>query len=109
VLEGCQARVDVADCVAEALELIGRAVPDIVVSDIGMPREDGYDLIREVRNLPPDRGGSIPAIALTAFARSEDRQRALRAGYQMHISKPLEPAELVAAIKSLTTLLHRPA
>jgi CheY-like chemotaxis protein len=66
-----------------------------------MPGEDGYDLIRKVRALPAGRGGKIPAIALTAYARTEDRLRALRAGYQMHISKPVELAELVAVMASL--------
>jgi CheY-like chemotaxis protein len=66
-----------------------------------MPGEDGYELIRKVRALPAERGGKIPAIALTAYARTEDRLRALRAGYQMHISKPVELAELLTVITSL--------
>jgi CheY-like chemotaxis protein len=66
-----------------------------------MPGEDGYELIRKVRALPAARGGKIPAIALTAYARTEDRLRALRAGYQMHIVKPVELAELVAVMASL--------
>jgi CheY-like chemotaxis protein len=85
----------------EALEAIERERPDLLISDIGMPGEDGYELIRKVRALPVGRGGKIPAIALTAYARTEDRLRALRAGYQMHISKPVELAELIAVIASL--------
>jgi CheY-like chemotaxis protein len=67
-----------------------------------MPGEDGYDLIRRVRALPSSRGGNIPAAALTAFARSEDRTRVLSAGYSIHIPKPVEPAELVAAVTTLS-------
>ncbi|HYG08492.1 MAG TPA: hypothetical protein VD835_00830, partial [Pyrinomonadaceae bacterium] len=65
------------------------------------PGEDGYTLIRKVRNLPPERGGRIPAAALTAYARAEDRMRALRAGFQLHVPKPVEPAELAAVVASL--------
>jgi PAS domain S-box-containing protein len=85
----------------EALELLPRIRPHLLVSDIGMPGNDGYDLIQEVRSLSPRDGGAIPAVALTAFARSEDRQRALLAGYQIHVSKPVEPAELIAVCASL--------
>jgi CheY-like chemotaxis protein len=72
-----------------------------MVSDIGMPQMDGYDLIRAVRSLPAEQGGRTPAVALTAFARSEDRTRAMMAGYQVHISKPVEPQELIATVASL--------
>jgi CheY-like chemotaxis protein len=72
-----------------------------LVSDIGMPDTDGFELLRRVRALGPAKGGKIPAIALTAFARSEDRTRALRAGFLVHISKPVEPAELVATVASV--------
>ncbi len=75
--------------------------PHVIVSDIGMPLEDGYDLIRRVRALGPQRGGSVPAVALTAYARSEDRMRSVLAGYQMHIAKPVEPAELITMVASL--------
>jgi hypothetical protein len=75
--------------------------PDVLLSDIGMPGEDGYELIRRVRELPPDRGGRTPAAALTAFARGEDRRRALRAGFQMHLAKPVEIQELAAVVASL--------
>jgi CheY-like chemotaxis protein len=71
------------------------------LSDIGMPDEDGYALIRQVRNLPPDRSGTIPAASLTAYAGAEDRRRALLAGFNMHVPKPVEPAELLAVVASL--------
>ncbi len=74
----------------------------MLVSDLGMPGEDGYALIRAVRALSPERGGSTPAVALTAYARSEDRTRSLMAGFQMHVAKPIEPAELITVIASLT-------
>ena len=77
VLERCGGRVEVAGSAAEAFELFCRSPPDMLVSDIGMPTEDGYALIRKVRALPADAGGRVPAIALTAFARTEDRTRAL--------------------------------
>jgi len=97
----CGAEVVTAGSAQEALEAIEAERPDLLVSDIGMPGEDGYELIRKVRALPAGRGGKIPAIALTAYARTEDRLRALRAGYQMHVSKPVELSELVAVMASL--------
>lgn len=101
VLEDCGAHVVLAASVAEALERVAADRPDVVLSDIGMPVEDGYDFMRKLRSLPPNAGGHTPAAALTAFARSEDRMRALRAGYQTHIAKPVDPAELVAVVASL--------
>lgn len=101
VLEQCGAQVAAVGSAAEALEAIERSRPDILVSDIAMPNEDGYDLIRKVRMLGLERGGQIPAIALTAYAGPEDRMRALSEGYQRHVPKPVEPAELVAVIASL--------
>jgi CheY-like chemotaxis protein len=86
---------------AEAFSSFTTSPPDVVVSDIEMPEENGYDLIRRLRGLPAERGGSIPAAALTAYARAEDRLRALRAGFQHHVSKPVQPAELVAVVASL--------
>ncbi|HYJ89263.1 MAG TPA: PAS domain S-box protein [Pyrinomonadaceae bacterium] len=74
---------------------------DIIVSDIGMPEEDGYELMRKVRALPPEQGGLVPAIALTGYAARKDRELALAAGYQLHLAKPIEPEDLVAAIASL--------
>ena len=91
----------VAGSAAEALEAIVADIPDLLISDIGMPGEDGYELIRRVRELPAENGGRVPAIALTAYARAEDRMQALRAGYQMHVPKPVELAELVAVAASL--------
>ena len=85
----------------EALEALQRFRPDILMSDIGMPGEDGYALIRQVRALPLDCGGATPAAALTAYARDEDRRRALSAGYQLHIAKPFSPQDLVTAVSSL--------
>jgi CheY-like chemotaxis protein len=87
--------------VVKALDAIKTELPDVLISDIGMPGEDGYDLIRRLRSLAPERGGKIPAIALTAYARVEDRLQALRSGYQMHVPKPVELAELVAVAASL--------
>lgn len=100
-LENCGALVTVACSVIKALDAIKTELPDVLISDIGMPGEDGYDLIRRLRSLAPERGGKIPAIALTAYARVEDRLQALRSGYQMHVPKPVELAELVAVAASL--------
>jgi CheY-like chemotaxis protein len=89
----------------EALALLAREPVDIIISDVGMPLMDGYELIRGIRasQAPWAR---VPAIALTAYARAEDRQRALIAGFQMHLSKPVEPRELIAGIASLVNLPH---
>jgi len=73
----------------------------VLVSDIGMPDVDGYEFLRRVRQLGPERGGAVPAVALTAFARSEDRVRALRAGFAVHVSKPVEPSEIAVTVASL--------
>jgi CheY-like chemotaxis protein len=100
-LERCQAEVMTAGSAEEAMRGVRDFTPDVIVSDIGMPSKDGYQFIREVRRLGPADGGRIPAIALTAFARSEDRTRSLLAGYQVHLSKPIESPELVAAVASL--------
>lgn len=86
---------------SEALQLLRKAPPDVLVTDIGMPGEDGYSLIRKVRQRPASEGGEVPAIALTAFARSEDRRRAILSGFQMHVSKPVEPSELIAMVANL--------
>jgi PAS domain S-box-containing protein len=101
-LEFLGAKVKVVGSAAEAIESLRGNVPDILISDIGMPGTDGYDLIRQVRALPPDRGGKVPAIALTAYTRVEDRLQALRAGYDMHVPKPVELAELVAVAASVS-------
>jgi PAS domain S-box-containing protein len=85
----------------EALDVLEQWKPDVLVSDIEMPGGDGYGLIQKIRALTPERGGTIPAVALTAYARAEDRMRSLSAGYQMHVAKPAEPVELAIVIASL--------
>jgi CheY-like chemotaxis protein len=101
MLSQCEAEVTTAESASAGLELIRTHRPDVIISDIGMPGMDGYQFIREVRSLPPADGGKTPAIALTAFARSEDRTRAMLAGYHVHVSKPIEPQELIATVGSL--------
>jgi signal transduction histidine kinase/ActR/RegA family two-component response regulator len=101
VLVDCDATVFVAGSANEALPMLGEHRPHVLVSDIGMPEVDGYEFLRRVRLLERERGGRIPAVALTAFARSEDRTRALRAGFLLHIAKPVDPSELVATIASV--------
>jgi CheY-like chemotaxis protein len=101
VLCQCGAEVVSAESAAEAFKIMTTAQPDLLISDIGMPDEDGYEFIRRVRALPAEQGGRVPAIALTAYARVEDRMEALRAGYQMHVPKPVELAELAAVASSL--------
>jgi PAS domain S-box-containing protein len=86
---------------AEALDVFTRELPDVLISDIGMPDEDGYELIRKLRALPVDQGGLTPAIALTGYASRKDRERALAAGYHEHMAKPVEQAEMIAAIARL--------
>jgi len=83
------------------LEVMDDWKPDVIVSDIGMPGQDGYELMRCIRSLPAERGGHTPAAALTAFTGREDRSKALASGYQTHISKPLEPSTLVAVLARL--------
>ncbi len=100
VLSRCGAEVRASSSAHDALEALQTWKADVLVSDIGMPGEDGYELIRKVREMEPDRGGCIPAVALTAYARGEDRIRALSAGFQMHVSKPVEPVELAAVVAS---------
>jgi CheY-like chemotaxis protein len=101
LLEDCGATVRTAASAGEALTLVSEELPDVLISDIGMPDEDGYRLIRRLRDLPPDKGGQVPAVALTAYARSEDRVKAMRGGYQHHVVKPVEPTELVAVVANL--------
>src|SRR5262249_25449488 len=94
-------------CVATAraaLELLSEGQFDVLLSDIGMPDVDGYEFIQKVRGLGNDRSRSIPAIAITAYARPDDRQKALLAGYQMQLAKPIDAPELVAAIASFRSL-----
>jgi signal transduction histidine kinase/ActR/RegA family two-component response regulator len=101
LLTRCGAEVTPARSASEAFRLLKQVHPDVMVSDIGMPFEDGYELMRKVRALSEENGGKVPAVALTAYARPEDRMRALRAGYQMHVSKPIELTELVTIVASL--------
>ncbi len=86
---------------AEALDALGVVKPDVLICDIGMPQTDGYELIGQVRALPPDKVGSNPALALTAYAREEDKRKALAAGFQAHVAKPLTPDELAATVISV--------
>jgi hypothetical protein len=101
LLEDCKATVRTASTAAEALAALRAQPPDVLVSDIGMPGEDGYTLIRSVRALDGAQGRDTPAVALTAYARSEDRIRAIQHGFQMHIAKPVEPTELVTIVAAL--------
>jgi CheY-like chemotaxis protein/two-component sensor histidine kinase len=104
VFNQCGAIVQTARSVKEALQIFDKWAPELLVSDIGMPGEDGYHLIRAIRQ---ERGSRIPAVALTAMARIEDRIKALMAGYQMHVSKPVEPLELITIAVSLVPLVNR--
>ena len=101
VLEDRGATVTTASSVREALDVFAGWKADVLVCDIGMPEQDGYTFIRAIRQLPPERGGDVPAIALTGYARVEDRSRALQAGYQMFVPKPIEATELCTIIASL--------
>lgn len=92
------AEVRAAESAAEAIRVLIEWAPDVLVSDVGLPGEDGYELINKVRALPEERGGAIPAIALTAYASSQDRQRALSNGFQTHLAKPVEPVELARVV-----------
>jgi PAS domain S-box-containing protein len=107
ILSSAGADVIRAESAARAIELVGQSRPDLIVSDIGMPQEDGLTLMRRLRALTPEQGGAIPAIALTAFARTQDRLDVLSAGYQMHVPKPIEQLELLTVIGSLTKRLTR--
>ncbi len=109
ILEQRGARTFEASSVEEALAMIERERPDVLVSDIGLPEEDGYSLMRRIRALPRELGGGIPAAALTAYARTEDRMQALLAGFQIHVPKPVQPAELIAVVSSLAARKTPPA
>jgi CheY-like chemotaxis protein len=102
VLSECHADVITAASAAEAIKEIERRKPDVLVSDLGMPEQDGYELIKEVREMESaDNTACIPALALTAYAKAEDRVRALAGGYQVHLSKPVEPAEFLLVVANL--------
>jgi len=106
VLEAAGARVSTAASADEALQVLRAERPQALVSDIGMPYRDGYDLVRSVRALGADEGGLTPALALTAFASADDRTRALGAGYQLHATKPIDPQQLVELVKTLAGAKH---
>jgi len=101
VLRECGSEVIISRSAAEALVALEEQKPDILISDLAMPDEDGYTLISKIRALPSERGGQIPAAALTAYARAEDRMRVLRSGFQFHLPKPVDSAELVTVVASL--------
>jgi CheY-like chemotaxis protein len=106
VLEQFGAIVFTASCVRDGLESLATWKPDVIVCDIGMPEEDGYTFISEVRKMKADQGGATPAIALTGYVRVEDRMRALAAGYQMFVPKPVEASELASLIEAVMDFRH---
>ncbi len=101
ILRNHGAEVLTAESASQALEIFGMSQPDVIVSDIGMPEMDGYALLRRLRALPPAKGGRTPALALTAYARHEDAQRAFAAGFQMHTPKPVTPSQLATLVANL--------
>jgi CheY-like chemotaxis protein len=101
MLDGSKAVVQTATSVNEAMEMLAWYSPHVLISDLAMPDEDGYSLIRKVRTLGADKGYQIPAIALTSYVRVEDRTRALAAGFNMFVPKPVQPDELITAIVNL--------
>jgi CheY-like chemotaxis protein len=103
LLEKAQASVSAAASVAEALTAFQNRRPDVLITDLAMPHRDGYELIRLIRQLPPHQGGAIPAVALSAYARDEDRDRAIAAGFHMHLAKPVAPNELIEAVIRLAS------
>ncbi|HTG18314.1 MAG TPA: response regulator, partial [Blastocatellia bacterium] len=110
ILAESEAEVKTAASAEEALAILGNSAewqPDVLISDIEMAGGDGYELMRHVRTLPPECGGRVPAVALTAYARVEDRLKALAAGFQMHVPKPVEPAELLTVLGSVTGRLAK--
>jgi PAS domain S-box-containing protein len=106
ILQNRGAEVNTASSARDALEALEFSLPDALVSDLAMPEQDGYELIEVIRQRGPERGGNIPAVALTAYARVEDRVRALTAGFQMYVPKPVDADELVAVVANLTHLRH---
>jgi len=113
ILNDCGATVRIAASARDAIAMFKEALPQLLISDLGMPEVDGFELLDWVRRLPREEGGQVPAIALTAFARSEDRLRALESGFSAHISKPVEPTELIATVASVVgpsaPMMHRAA
>lgn len=104
ILEQYGTEVITAASATEAMQVIAQSKPNVLVSDIAMPAVDGYSLIRQVRTLSSEQGGMIPAVALTAYASEEQRTLALESGFQMHVSKPVDPAELVAVVVKLAQI-----
>lgn len=102
ILEGYEMEVQIADSASKGFKIFSQLKPDILVCDITMPVENGYSLIRKIRTLGVEQGGEIPAIALTASMRDEERILSLEAGFQMHLAKPFEIDNLVAAVAQLT-------
>jgi CheY-like chemotaxis protein len=103
ILERCGAEVRAVASSSAALAEMADRIPNVLISDIGMAGENGYDLIKKIRSLEPERGGRVPAVALTAYAAAADRRRALLAGFQTHLAKPVEPDELLAVIVNLSS------
>ena len=101
LLTHCRATVFTAASAQAAVDMIGRSVPTLLIADIGMPGQDGISMMREIRRLPPDRGGRVPAIALSAYARAEDRSSALRAGFSDFVAKPARPEDVLRAVQQL--------
>jgi CheY-like chemotaxis protein len=104
ILEQYGASVKAVNSAREAIAALATWQPEILLSDIGMPEMDGYMLIRQIRALPKEQGGEIKAIALTAYAGESDHQQILSSGFQKHVTKPVEPVELAAAISSIVRL-----
>ncbi|MEW6735701.1 MAG: PAS domain S-box protein [Acidobacteriota bacterium] len=107
IFEEFGGEVKTATSAAKALEILDTWLPTVLISDIGMPGQSGFDLIRQIREHGSEQGRNIPAIALTAFARVEDRMKVLSAGFQMHVPKPIEPDELVTIVASLTKIVNK--
>jgi CheY-like chemotaxis protein len=102
VLSRAGAKTTAVGSVREALAAVTVQKPDLIVSDIAMPDQDGYDLARQLKEMAAGNGGAIPALALTAYAREEDRQRCLSAGFEAHLAKPVDPSELLGAVARLS-------
>jgi CheY-like chemotaxis protein len=107
ILAGAGAVVQTASSAADGYAALAAFRPDVLISDIGMPGEDGFSFIRRVRALGADRGGALPAIALTAYTRAQDQTKALAAGFTSHVGKPVDPSDLLAALANLAALIER--
>jgi CheY-like chemotaxis protein len=101
IMEGCGATVHACTSGTQCLAALPALCPDVLITDIGMPEMDGFTLIERIRRLPREQGGATPAVALTAFASSEDRRQSMLAGFDVHVAKPVEPGELVAVVSRL--------